>query len=146
MNTKHFPNSPFQREKAKLGQTQKHFLHFSVAKMFGLSLTYSFPGGFCAYWCLSSPPPRPPASSGRGLLQLEGFGLLLPVPSAVPVPVPLAVPAQPCLSLEPAHRVAGKESQAMMAASSEQEGSGDHQLWGSHPYNPHLPPRATGCL
>lgn len=34
-----------------------------------------------------------------------------------------------------------------MAASSEQEEkTGDTNSGGFHPYNPHLPPRATGCL
>lgn len=32
MSTKHFTNSPFQREAAKLGQTQKPGLVFLVAK------------------------------------------------------------------------------------------------------------------
>lgn len=57
MNTKHFTNSPFQRERAKLGQTQKPALAFLSGKdlICGLSLILFFSWWFLHLLvCLSS--------------------------------------------------------------------------------------------
>lgn len=140
MSTKHFTNSPFQRERAKLGQTQKPGLVFLSGKDLILN-TRAFLNAVFSWWFLCSlvclyPELWEGVAPARGVWAFPSRAVGCSHPCAI---------SCPSFHASPWSQFMGWWERKLSCDGSILRAGGENS-GGFHPYNPHLPPRATGCL
>lgn len=142
MNTKHLTNSPFQRERAKLGQMQKPAPVFPIGEDVWPFLNAPFCWWFlCLLVCLS------PLASHKGIA-LAG-GVWASPSHAIGCPHSCAISCpHAALCLPRASPGGVRDGKLSCRGSILRAGGGE---WGPPAPGvpspqPHLPPRATGCL